>query len=95
MDRAQQSAELDVADTESQSTRFTCGGSHENLVYDCLVHTSDELSQRIFDTARCINNLAVLCKFTLSRAERVRICIQIDGGHVEHFIKLHCAIFFQ
>jgi len=71
-----------IAVTGSQSARFPCVGLHERHA----VRTQDEPDQRIFYAARRINDTTVLCNFTLSAVERVRMCIQAYGGHIEHLL---------
>ena len=60
-------------------------GYMKAVVYAHKVNTREETLQRIFSSARSINNAAVFRKITRSLDTRVRKCIQADGGHFEQF----------
>jgi len=47
-----------------------------------------ELLQQILNTAKSINNAAMLRKVTSSLVTPVRKCIQADGGHFEQFARV-------
>jgi hypothetical protein len=70
-------------------------GYMKSTVYEREVDTRDELLQRIFDAKRCVNDTAAPRKVTLSVVERVRMCIQAEGGHLEHLLNLIVQPFFQ
>jgi hypothetical protein len=45
---------------------FHMWGYIKNMVYEQNVGTRDELLQQIFDAARCVNDITVLCKVNKS-----------------------------
>jgi len=86
MDRPWRSAELATTAVTGSLLDFFVWAYMRNMVYERKVCTRDELLQRIFDVAARVNDAALLRKVTLSIAERVRLWIQADGCHFEHFL---------
>jgi hypothetical protein len=64
------------------------GHPHTSLGMSCSIRTSnsviDGLAMAVHKIGHCIHQISVLHKVTFARVKQVRMCIQADGGHVEH-----------
>lgn len=57
----------------------------KTLVYKRKSNSKEDLLARVMEAAQVIkNNPAVLKKATQSLLKRARLCIEHDGGHIEH-----------
>lgn len=69
------------------SLDFYFWGHLKSMVYATPVHSRQELQNRILTSANIIRqNRTSLNAATTSLIRRVRLCLDTDGGHFEHFL---------